>query len=51
MIQDAAYAALNFDEKLTSFLSVPGAMDVGVELHSLSKSYNMTGMENRLCGW
>ena len=43
VIQDAAYAALNFDEKLTSFLSVPGAMDVGVELHSLSKSYNMTG--------
>ena len=43
VIQDAAYAALNFDEKPTSFLSVPGAMDVGVELHSLSKSYNMTG--------
>ena len=43
VIQDAAYAALNFGEKLTSFLSVPGAMDVGVELHSLSKSYNMTG--------
>ena len=43
VIQDAAYAALNFDEELTSFLSVPGAMDVGVELHSLSKSYNMTG--------
>ena len=43
VIQDAAYAALNFDEKPTSFLSTPGAMDVGVELHSLSKSYNMTG--------
>ena len=43
VIQDAAYAALNFDEKPTSFLSIPGAMDVGVELHSLSKSYNMTG--------
>jgi len=43
VIQDAAYAALNFGEELTSFLSVPGAMDVGVELHSLSKSYNMTG--------
>ena len=43
VIQDAAYAALNFDEKPASFLSVPGAMEVGVELHSLSKSYNMTG--------
>ena len=42
VIQDAAYAALNFDENPTSFLSVPGAMGVGVELHSLSKSYNMT---------
>ena len=26
-----------------SFLSVPGAIDVGIEIHSLSKSYNMTG--------
>ena len=43
VVQDAAYGALNFDEKPTSFLSIPGAMDVGVELHSLSKSYNMTG--------
>ena len=43
VIQDAAYAALNYEGKLLSFLSIPGAMDVGVELHSLSKSYNMTG--------
>jgi LL-diaminopimelate aminotransferase len=43
VVQDAAYAALNYGGKLLSFLSVPGAMDVGVELHSLSKSYNMTG--------
>jgi LL-diaminopimelate aminotransferase len=43
VIQDAAYGALNFDKNPTSFLSIPGAMDVGVELHSLSKSYNMTG--------
>ncbi|CAM3725821.1 LL-diaminopimelate aminotransferase [Cohnella lubricantis] len=41
---DAPYAALTFDGvKPLSFLSVPGAKDVGVELHSLSKSYNMTG--------
>ena len=43
VVQDAAYAALNYEGKLLSFLSVPGAMDVGIELHSLSKSYNMTG--------
>ena len=43
VVQDAAYAALTFADKPTSFLSTPGAMDVGVELHSLSKSYNMTG--------
>ena len=43
VVQDAAYAALTFDGAPNSFLSVPGAMDVGVEFHSLSKSYNMTG--------
>lgn len=43
VVQDAAYAALTFAAKPISFLSIPGAMDVGVELHSLSKSYNMTG--------
>ena len=43
IVQDAAYAALVYDSKPLSFLSVPGAMEVGVELHSLSKSYNMTG--------
>mgnify|MGYP002527629838 FL=1 len=43
IIQDAAYAALTYDGKSESFLSLPGAMDVGVEFHSLSKAYNMTG--------
>jgi len=43
VVQDAAYAALNYTEKPLSFLSVPGAKDVGVELHSLSKAFNMTG--------
>ncbi len=44
VVHDAAYAALVFDgEKPLSFLSVPGAKEVGVELHSLSKSFNMTG--------
>ena len=43
IIQDAAYSALTYSGKAESFLSVPGAMDVGVEFHSLSKAYNMTG--------
>ncbi|MEK9630052.1 MAG: LL-diaminopimelate aminotransferase [Nitrospinota bacterium] len=43
IIQDAAYAALTYEGKPESFLTIPGAMDVGVEFHSLSKAYNMTG--------
>ncbi|OZU88595.1 aspartate aminotransferase [Virgibacillus indicus] len=43
VIHDAAYAALVFEEKPLSFLSIPGAKEVGIEMHSLSKSFNMTG--------
>lgn len=43
VVQDAAYAALSYGEKPLSFLSIPGALEVGVEIHSLSKAYNMTG--------
>ncbi len=43
VIHDAAYASLVFEGKPLSFLATPGAKDVGIELHSLSKSYNMTG--------
>ncbi|RPI03463.1 MAG: LL-diaminopimelate aminotransferase [Ignavibacteriae bacterium] len=44
VIHDAPYAALTYDgNKPLSFLSVDGAMDVGVEVHSLSKAFNMTG--------
>ena len=44
VVQDAAYAALTFDGvRPFSFLTVDGAKDVGVEIHSLSKAYNMTG--------
>ncbi len=43
VVHDAAYAALSYGSKPLSFLSVPGARDVGVEIHSLSKAYNMTG--------
>jgi len=44
VIHDLAYAELVFDGYTApSFLQVPGAMDVGVEFVSLSKSYNMPG--------
>ncbi len=43
VVHDSAYSALNYDGKPFSFLSVPGARDVGVEIHSLSKAFNMTG--------
>lgn len=43
VVNDAAYAALAYGTKPLSFLSVPGAKDVGVEIHSLSKAFNMTG--------
>jgi LL-diaminopimelate aminotransferase len=43
VVHDAAYAALMYKTKPLSFLSVAGAKDVGVEIHSLSKAYNMTG--------
>ncbi len=41
---DAAYTEVYYDGKRpSSFLEVPGAKEVGVEFHSLSKTYNMTG--------
>jgi len=41
---DNPYIEIVFDgEQPLSFLSVPGAKDVGVELNSLSKPFNMTG--------
>jgi len=41
---DAPYTEVAFEGyRPPSFLEVPGAKDVGVEFHSLSKSYNMTG--------
>jgi len=44
VIHDAAYAGLVFDDnKPLSFLSIPGAKEVGIEIQSLSKSFNMTG--------
>ncbi len=44
VVHDAAYSELCFDGyRPPSFLEVPGAKDVGVELNSLSKTFNMAG--------
>lgn len=41
---DAAYSEVAFDGyRPLSFLQTPGAKEVGVEFHSLSKTFNMTG--------
>ena len=48
IIHDAAYAALVFEGKPLSFLAIPGAKEVGLELHSASKTFNMTGWR---CGF
>ncbi|HJT37255.1 MAG TPA: aminotransferase class I/II-fold pyridoxal phosphate-dependent enzyme [Actinomycetota bacterium] len=44
VVHDFAYADLTFDEyQAPSFLQVPGAKDVGVEIFSMSKSFSMAG--------
>jgi LL-diaminopimelate aminotransferase len=45
IVQDAAYSEMGFkpDAPPPSILQVPGAKDVSIELHSLSKTFNMTG--------
>ncbi|MCI0820472.1 MAG: aminotransferase class I/II-fold pyridoxal phosphate-dependent enzyme, partial [Chloroflexi bacterium] len=44
ILHDAPYTEIAFDGfRPVSFLQAAGARDVGVEFHSLSKSYNMTG--------
>ena len=51
ILQDAAHAQLSYDRPPNSFLSVPGAMDVGVEMHSMSKGFDMIGWRlGWLCG-
>jgi LL-diaminopimelate aminotransferase len=43
-VHDAAYTELAYDGfQPPSFLEMPGAKEVGIEFHSLSKTYNMTG--------
>ncbi len=47
---DAMYSELRFDDYVPpSFLSTPGAREVGVEFHSLSKTYSMTGWRLGFC--
>ena len=48
VVQDAAHITLSFDSKPLSFLSVEGAKEVGVEVHSLSKGFDMIGWR---MGW
>ena len=48
VIQDAAHIMLTFTGKPTSFLETPGARDVGVEIHSMSKGFDMIGWR---IGW
>ncbi len=44
VVHDNAYSEISYDGyKAPSFLQASGAMDVGIETHSLSKTYNMTG--------
>lgn len=44
VVHDFAYGALGFDGKRArSFLQTPGAKDVGVEMYTMSKTYNMAG--------
>ena len=44
VVSDNAYSEIAFDGyRAPSFLETKGAMDIGIEMHSLSKTYNMTG--------
>ncbi len=48
VVQDAAHIMLTFAGEPLSFLSIPGAKDVGVEVHSMSKGFDMIGWR---IGW
>ena len=48
VVQDAAHIMLSYGARPLSFLQVPGAREVGVEVHSLSKGWNMIGWR---MGW
>jgi LL-diaminopimelate aminotransferase len=49
VVNDAAYSEIYYEgRKPISFLELPDAKEVGIEFHSLSKTYNMTGWR---IGW
>ncbi len=48
IVQDAAHIMLTFDGEPLSFLQMDGAKEVGVEVHSMSKGFNMIGWR---LGW
>ena len=50
VIHDFAYGDISFDgQQVPSFLSTPGAKDVGVETTTMSKGYNMAGWRLGFC--
>jgi alanine-synthesizing transaminase len=50
VISDFAYGEINFDGyRAPSFLSTPGAKDLGVEFSTMSKSFNMAGWRVGFC--
>lgn len=52
ILHDFAYSELSYDGfKNTSFLEIPGAREVGIEFHSISKTFNMAGCRlGFICG-
>ena len=48
VVQDAAHIMLSYEEEPLSFLSIDGAKEVGVEVHSMSKGFHMIGWR---LGW
>lgn len=49
LVYDNPYSEMTFDGYVApSIFDIPGARDVAIEFHSLSKTYNMTGWR---CGW
>ena len=49
LVYDNAYSELAYDGYVPpSIFEIPGARDVAIEFHSMSKTYNMTGWR---CGW
>jgi LL-diaminopimelate aminotransferase len=48
VVQDAIHAVLTFEGRPLSLLAVPGGKDVGIEIHSMSKGFDMIGWR---LGW